>query len=216
MTKDFTRPEDQNMLEDREAAGLWRSITLAKEIGESTRQIDLSVILELHGRMMSDAMPEIAGRFRVAGEDVKPLVCIEPPLGLIVKERIYEFEKDLIFKIQHIEARPKQSQKKKYRQWVDSVFELAAWTQHKLVAIHPFCEGNGRVARLMTNIILRRFNMPTTDVKIESENKEKYLNALCQIDKHLDYEPLRSMLLKGSIATMNKEKEKRQHKQAAL
>ena len=37
------------------------------------------------------------------------------------------------------------------------MIELAAWVQHGLTSIHPFVNGNGRVARLMTNVILRRF-----------------------------------------------------------
>jgi len=34
--------------------------------------------------------------------------------------------------------------------------ELAALTHHRLVAIHPFIDGNGRTARLMMNLILMR------------------------------------------------------------
>jgi len=67
----------------------------------------------------------------------------------------------------------------------------------------------------MTNVMLRRFRIPPTDVKIEGENKAKYINALYQIDTQEDYEPLRDLLLGGSIATMNKEREIRQKKQAA-
>ena len=203
------------MLEDREAAGLWKAIAMSKEVGESARAIDLKVLLELHRKMFIEAMPEIAGRFRKPGEDVKKLACVEPPLGSAVPEKIHGFEKDLAYRIAHIPERPDPRRKKLYKQWVESVFNLAAWTQHSLVSIHPFCEGNGRVARLMTNVILRRFRMPPTDVKIESDDKQKYINALCQIDNHEDYEPLRTMLLRGSIATLNKEKETRQKKQAA-
>jgi fido (protein-threonine AMPylation protein) len=216
MPKDFERPEDKSILEDREAAGLWKAIALSKEIGESERPIDLGVILELHKKMFGDAMPEIAGRFRKAGEDVKKLTCIEPPFGSVVEEKMHGFEKDMAFRMASVSGRPDPKHKKHYRQWVESVFDLAAWTQHHLVAIHPFCEGNGRVARLMTNIVLRRFHMPPTDVKIESENKPKYISALCQIDNHQDYGPLRDMLLRGSIATLKMEKEKRQKKQASI
>jgi len=215
MPKEFERPEDKKSLEDREAAGLWKAIALSKEIGESSRPLDLTVILELHGKMFVEALPEIAGRFRKVGEDVKKLTCIEPPLGAAVPEAIHIFEKDWIFRMSHIAPHPDKSSKKRHRQWVNDVFELAAWTQHRLVAIHPFCEGNGRVARLMTNVMLRRFRIPPTDVKIEGENKAKYINALCQIDMREDYEPLRDLLLGGSIATMNKEREIRQKKQAA-
>jgi len=214
MPKAFQRPEDKKTLEDREAAGLWKAIALSKEIGESSRPLDLTVILELHGKMFAEAMPEIAGRFRKVGEDVKKLTCIEPPLGAAVHASMHVFEKDWIFKMSAISPHPDKNNKKRHRRWVNDVFGLAAWTQHKLVAIHPFCEGNGRVARLMTNVMLRRFHLPPTDVKIEGENKPKYINALCQIDMREDYEPLRDLLLGGSIATMNKEREIRQKKQA--
>jgi|ERR1051325_4897607 fido (protein-threonine AMPylation protein) len=165
--------------------------------------------------MFMDALPEIAGRFRKAGEDVKKLTCIEPPLGSAVQEQMHSFEKDFIYRLSHIEVRPDQKHKKRYKQWVNSVFDLAAWTQHKLVAVHPFCEGNGRVARLMTNVVLRRFHVPPTDVKIESEDKQRYITALCQIDNHANYELLKTLLIRGSIATLNQEKERRQKKQAA-
>jgi fido (protein-threonine AMPylation protein) len=215
MHKEFERPEDKHMLDDREAAGLWKAIALSKEMGEDTRALDLEAVLDLHKKIFIEAMPEIAGRFRKAGEDVKKLACIEPPLGVAVSEKIHGFEKDMIYKIAHIAARPDPKHKKQYKRWVESVFDLAAWTQHKLVAIHPFSEGNGRVARLMTNVVLRRFHMPPTDVEMESDEKSKYINTLCQIDNHGDYEPLRTLLLSGSIATLNREREKRLNKQAA-
>jgi fido (protein-threonine AMPylation protein) len=214
MPKEFERPKDKSTLEDREAAGLWKAITLSKQIGESQCGIDLAVILEMHQRMFFDAVPDIAGRFRRPGEDVKKLTCIEPPLGSVVREKMHGFEKDLQFRLGRIAVRPDPKPKKRYKVWVESVFDLAAWSQHQLVAIHPFCEGNGRVARLLTNVILRRFRMPPTDVKIESEDKPKYIKALCQIDNHSDYEPLRNLLLGGSIATLKKEKEARQRKQS--
>lgn len=214
MPKEFDRPLDKDMLEDREAAGLWKAIALSKEIGESDRPLALEVLLELHGKIFTDALPEIAGRFRKSGEDVKKLACVEPPLGSAIQEQIHAFGKDIEYQIIHVTHRPDPKQQKKYREWVLTVFELAAWVQHKIAAIHPFCEGNGRVARLMTNVVLRRFHMPPTDVKIESENKARYINALCQIDHHGDYEPLRTLLFKGSLVTLRKEIERRQRKQA--
>jgi fido (protein-threonine AMPylation protein) len=216
MVKDFERPIDKDVLEDREAAGLWKGIALSKDIGESSRTIDLTVILELHRRMFIDAMPEVAGRFRTTGEDIKKLTCIEPPPGTAVQEKMHLFEKDLLFKISRLPAHPDKTNKKKHRQRVYDAFDLAAWVQHSLVAIHPFCEGNGRVARLMTNVVLRRFHLPPTDVKIEGDDKPKYLSALCQIDKRGDYGLLRDLLLRGSIATLNREKEKRQKKRASV
>ncbi len=40
--------------------------------------------------------------------------------------------------------------------------ELAALTHQKFVFIHPFVDGNGRVARLLMNFVLMRFGYPVT------------------------------------------------------
>lgn len=190
--KGFHRPADKTELDDREAAGLWRAIALANDIGRTHREIDLSVILEINKCILEEANPEAAGRFRVDGEDIKKLTCIVPPPGSAVRVKMYEFEGNMMHKIKSIPSHSrKPHNKKRHGEWVDSIFDLAAWVQHSLVAIHPFCEANGRTSRLMTNVILRRFNLPPSDVKIEADNKEKYVNALCQIDEHNDYNLLK-------------------------
>ncbi|HQV37523.1 MAG: Fic family protein [Flavobacteriales bacterium] len=58
--------------------------------------------------------------------------------------------------------------------------EKAAIFHHSFVAIHPFGDGNGRTARLITNYILMRAGyMP---VVIKSADKSNYLRALQQAD----------------------------------
>jgi fido (protein-threonine AMPylation protein) len=212
---DFQRPEGKTELEDREAAGFWKAISVANERGKDTTPIDVGVILAIHRCILEEANPEAAGRFRKAGEDIKKLRCIEPPLGAAVHEHMHVFEGDLEFKLRAIPHHsPSRRDDKAHRAWIDSILDLAAWTQHKLVAIHPFTEANGRTARLMTNVVLRRFGFPPSDVKIEADSKDRYLNALCQIDEHADYRPLKAMILAGSLSTLKKEKSIRQHKQA--
>jgi prophage maintenance system killer protein len=214
MHNDFVRPENKEELEDREAAGFWKAITLSKEIGKSGKEINLAIILELNKCILQNAMPESAGILRMEGQDIKKLKCVEPPLGSAVREKMHEFEKDMQHRISLVSLHsPNIKNKKIHRQWVDDVFNLAAWIQHSLVAIHPFCEANGRTARLMTNVILRRFGFPPTDVKIEAESKEKYIDSLCQIDKYGDYEQLKKLILKGSLETLKKEQKIRMRKQ---
>ena len=213
--KEFQRVEDKTDLENREAAGFWKAIALSNDIGKGHREINASVILELNRCILGDANPEAAGRFRNAGEDVKKLTCIEPPPGSVVREIMHKFEGDMKYKIKAIPMHsPNSSKRKIHKKWVDEVFELAAWIQHSLVAIHPFCEANGRTSRLMTNIILRRFGFPPSDVKIEADSKENYIGALCQIDEQHNYQPLKEMILKGSLATLKKEREIRLRKQS--
>ena len=214
--REFKRVAGKTEEEDREAAGFWKAIALANELGEDSGDINLDLILEIHRCILEQANPEAAGRFRIAGEDINPLQCIEPPLGSQVHKEMHLFAGDLKYKLGTIPTHsPKPTNKKAHHQWVDSVFDLAAWVQHKIVAIHPFCNGNGRSARLMTNIILRKFGMPSSIVKIEAEDKDKYLSALCQVDMYSDYKPLRDMILKGSLATLRKEKKRRMDKSSA-
>src|ERR1035437_3225359 len=215
MPNDFVRPENKAELEDREAAGFWKAIALSKEVGKSGREINLAVILELNKCILQNAVHESAGVLRMEGQDIKKLKCVEPPLGSAVREKMHEFEKDMKYKISLVSLHsPNIKNKKIHRKWVDDIFNLAAWIQHSLVAIHPFCEANGRTARLMTNVILRRFGFPPTDVKIEAESKEKYIDSLCQIDKYGDYEQLKKLILKGSLETLKKEQKIRTIKQS--
>lgn len=57
---------------------------------------------------------------------------------------------------------------------------IAALFHYKFVCIHPFDDGNGRVARLLMNYILLKNNYPP--VIIKSEDKENYLTALQKAD----------------------------------
>lgn len=49
--------------------------------------------------------------------------------------------------------------------------ELAAFAHHELVKIHPFVDGNGRVARLMCNLILMRHGYPPVIIRVKDRNK---------------------------------------------
>jgi hypothetical protein len=46
------------------------------------------------------------------------------------------------------------------RDGLEAVVELAAWAHSEWVRIHPFVNGNGRVARILTNAILMRYGLP--------------------------------------------------------
>lgn len=46
------------------------------------------------------------------------------------------------------------------RDGLQAIIELAAWTHSEWVRIHPFRNGNGRTARMLTNAILMRYGLP--------------------------------------------------------
>lgn len=58
--------------------------------------------------------------------------------------------------------------------------ELAALFHYRYIRIHPFEDGNGRIARLMVNYILARHNWPM--IVVRSRNKNEYIEALHQSD----------------------------------
>ena len=69
---------------------------------------------------------------------------------------------------------------------------LAAIAHHKLVAIHPFIDGNGRTARLIMNLILMRADYPPAI--IARVNRQQYYRVLAAAD---DGNPARLMNFVG-------------------
>jgi len=90
--------------------------------------------------------------------------------------------------------------------WIEhntfTVLEFAARFHHRLVQIHAFPNGNGRHARIMTDVILKRlFNKPGLSwggVSIDGQGdvRTAYIESLRQADRG-DYNPLITFLSQG-------------------
>ena len=61
-----------------------------------------------------------------------------------------------------------------------SAIELASLFHYRYIRIHPFDDGNGRIARLLVNFILLRAGYPM--IIVRSNDKDKYLSALNSSD----------------------------------
>lgn len=65
--------------------------------------------------------------------------------------------------------------------------ELAALFHYRYIRIHPFEDGNGRIARLMVNFILARHGYPM--IVVRSRKKIEYLEALHATDQKVGLAP---------------------------
>ncbi len=77
----------------------------------------------------------------------------------------------------------------------ESSDEIAVRFHHRLVSIHPFPNGNGRHARLMTDILLEnilgrsRFSWGREDLTAASDSRRRYISVLHAADGG-NYKPL--------------------------
>lgn len=77
--------------------------------------------------------------------------------------------------------------------------ELAAMTHKRLVDIHPFIHGNGRIARLLMNLILA--NTGYGVVSIPPIWRNEYINALSASRRQNDMDPFCKLIAECVIET---------------
>ena len=75
-----------------------------------------------------------------------------------------------------------------------SIDEIAVRFSHKLVAIHPFTNGNGRCSRLIADLLMikagqTRFTWGSKNLTDMSETRTRYIKALKEADNY-NYDPL--------------------------
>jgi len=202
------RPKNEEELQKREAIGVIRASRFVRKYAQSHKEINIANVCAIHQEIFKDAWPEIAGKFRdenlsIAGSD----------LLLPHHTRVNELMKDLdsillayIAELKDCEGNILELQRKitdEAIECIGKVIHIAAWLHHMITAIHPFREGNGRTARLASNLILERYGLVGISVKVEKENKNEYCKALAQIDKYQDYEPLEAIISEGIIERYN-------------
>ena len=75
--------------------------------------------------------------------------------------------------------------------WVDnrtfSPKEIAIRFHHRLVQIHPFPNGNGRISRLMADLLMKQFDLPALNwgsgnLTEISELRKEYISSLREAD----------------------------------
>ena len=78
------------------------------------------------------------------------------------------------------------------RDGLQAVIEVAAWAHSEWVRIHPFCNGNGRSARMLANAILMRYGLPPV-LRLRPRPPSPYAHAGAQ-GMDGDASPMESLL----------------------
>lgn len=126
-----------------------------------------------------------AGKYRTIDVTVGDY---EPPHYSRIPELIQNLGDDLSERLRHLPSSEQEEQ------FLAEVISLLAWFQNRFVWIHPFRDYNGRVARLLTNLLLLNLDFPILEIKADTgEDREAYIKAMKRADQH-DYKELEALL----------------------
>ncbi|MCU7919577.1 MAG: Fic family protein [Candidatus Thiodiazotropha sp. (ex Epidulcina cf. delphinae)] len=74
----------------------------------------------------------------------------------------------------------------------EQLVEAIAVVHIELILIHPFREGNGRISRLLANVMAMQAGKPELDFTLWDEQKERYFSAIqAGMD---DYKPMKELV----------------------
>jgi len=140
------------------------------------RPLDEQLFLNLHQRICGELTPTFAGCWRreevVVGQH-------QPPLPHLVAQTMRNYVRDLQARIDGL---PPEAD--------DSLLELLAFAEGRLLSIHPFTDFNGRTTRVFIDWLTRRLDLPDVDpTPEEGVATAQYLAALRAADRY-DWRPL--------------------------
>jgi len=162
-----------------EAVDHYEALQWMRGLAAETTPLGEETVCELHRRIVLRSQPGIAGVYsrlprRIAGS---PVVFPNPAK---IPQLMAEFGLSLRT------ASPEPA---------------AAFAAHfRLTAIHPFADGNGRVARLLMNLMLLRAGYPP--IAVRPEDRSAYLQALESASLMEDLEPFQRLMHERLAATL--------------
>ncbi len=151
-------------INEAEASGIARAETLLTEL-DYPLEISVSFIRTLH-RTTFGHLYDWAGQWRTSTPNVGAYL---PPPPAKIPQLMYEFEDELRFRMAHTQAAAPAE-----------VARVLAYAHHRLVFIHPFTNGNGRTARLLTNALAYHFGYAEVILyqREAGDSRKKYLQAI--------------------------------------
>jgi Fic family protein len=173
---------DAEIREIYEAKNLSRALELLIE--NPSQNLTVELILALHKILLSGINDSFAGRFRSGDEWVR--------VGTHIGANP-DFVNDLIYKL--VESYNREDG----REPISKI----SYFHNEFEYIHPFCDGNGRIGRILINQQLMKLNLPP--IIIPARNKyQDYYPALDAYDKETDLAPLETYLSLLLLESLNK------------
>ena len=162
----------------------------------SATRITPELVLDLHRISFGWIFPDWAGKYRNVRVEFSGKEAFLPHQ---IPELIVNLCNDLQERLRYL--------KSGQENFIEKVVELLAWFQHRFVWIHPFQDYNGRIARMLTTLILLLLNLPPIEIKAASgSDRKKYLEAMYAADE-ANYQKLEILIgqaLNESLAKSNK------------
>lgn len=173
-----------------EIEGVKRAWDFIKEKKRKNKlSIDPKFLEQVHQIGFGWIFPKMGGRFRKIDVKVSEHT---PPRFFEVPSLMIDFTKDLQLRIKNL---PLVDEKN----FLDELVSLLAWSHHRFLWIHPFSDYNGRVGRLLNNIILLNLNLPPIELKIETfAGRKRYIEALKLCDNY-EYSKMEKIIKDGII-----------------
>jgi len=141
------------------------------------------LILKIHELAFAWIFPDWAGRYRIIRVEYSGK---EAPLPHKVPALVTNLCDDLTERLKHLDHAQ-----------IAQIIELLAWFQHRFVWIHPFQDYNGRLARMITTLILLQLGVPPIEIKADTKkDRNNYLQAMYSADDG-DYSKLENLIKKA-------------------
>ena len=157
-----------------EIEGIKRAWDFVLEKRKKTKiPITPALIRKLHKLGFAWIFPKMGGKFRTVEVAVSDHI---PPKYYLVSQHIDSYCKDLKERSRHLPTLDRIED-------LGELIRFLAWAHHRFLWIHPFKDYNGRIGRLLINIILLNHNLPPIELKVETKTgRRKYVKALRNAD----------------------------------
>ncbi|MCX8080619.1 MAG: Fic family protein [Bacteroidia bacterium] len=172
----------KSLREHLEIVGHNEAIAFVEQLAHPKYVLNGKDILELHNIIMHQVQKDIAGRIRNGAVRISGANFIPP-----APHKVPELFDDMIYNIVSLNN-------------TYHPILISALLHHRFVWIHPFFDGNGRVARLVMNLLLMSKGYPPAIIL--KEDRKKYYDALNKAN-HADYEKFFLLILQAAERSMN-------------